>query len=171
MDVIKAGVAICAVALWGCADKHLPNTDVTDTPEHRRIVSFCETYRKAVERKDVTTLVSMASPDYYEEGRNLDASDDIDYAALRDFLTRKFAEANNIRYEVRYRRITVDRKKCLEKDKDKKDISCNRVLIDYTYSGSYRVASSEGDKYKSPVEENRLELVANGDSYLIITGM
>ncbi len=160
-------VALLCLALVGCADRFLPNTDVEDTPEHRKIVSFCEAYRKAVERKDVPTLLGLASQDYYEEGPNVDASDDIDYAGLREYLSHKFDDTNNIRYEIRYRRITWQKKKCLDGDE-----SCDRVFVDYTYSGSYRVATSnEGDKWKSTVEENRLELVPNGETYQIISGM
>ncbi len=162
----QVGVLAAALAMSGCADRFLPNTDVEDTSDHRKIVSFCEAYRKAVERKDVPTLLGMASPDYYEEGPNVDASDDVDYAGLRDYLASKFDGANNIRYEIRYRRITLDHKKCVDTNEP-----CDRVLVDYTYSGSYRVAASDGDKWKSTVEENRLELIPAGESFLIITGM
>jgi hypothetical protein len=162
-------LAAC-LALAGCADRFLPNTDVEDTPESRKIVSFCEAYRKAVERKDVPTLLGLASPDYYEEGPNVDASDDIDYAGLRGYLGHKFDEMNNIRYEIRYRRITWQKKKCL--DGGGGDEACDRVFVDYTYSGSYRVATNnEGDKWKSTVEENRLELVPSGETFQIISGM
>ncbi len=167
MPPTKSWLLLAALGLAGCADRFIPNTDVEDTADHRKIVSFCEAYRKALERKDVPTLLGMASPDYYEEGPNVDASDDVDYAGLRDYLSRKFDDANNIRYEIRYRRITLEHKKCIDSDEQ-----CERVLVDYTYSGSYRVAtSSEGDKWKSTVEENRLELVPAGESFLIITGM
>lgn len=161
-------LALAWLASSGCAEHYIPNSDVEDTPEHRKIISFCEAYRKAVERKDVPTLIGMASPDYYEEGPNVDSSDDVDYAGLKDYLTTKFDAASNIRYEIRYRRITVDKKKCVDHD----EAPCDRVLVDYTYSGSYRVATAkEGDKWKSTVEENRLELVPAGEGYLIITGM
>ncbi|MBM4374031.1 MAG: hypothetical protein FJ095_03025 [Deltaproteobacteria bacterium] len=150
----------------GCATHFIPNTDVEDTSEHRRVVAFCEAYRKGVERKDVPTLLGMASPSYYEEGPNADASDDLDYAGLKSYLTNRFEGANNIRYEVRYRRITFEKRKCL-----RSDVKCDRVLVDYTYSGSYRLGTKDGEKWKSTVEENRLELVPHGETFLIVTGM
>jgi hypothetical protein len=150
----------------GCATRFIPNTDVEDTSEHRRVVAFCEAYRKAVERKDVPTLLGMASPGYYEEGPNADASDDVDYAGLKQYLSSKFEGANNIRYEIRYRRITLEKRQCL-----KPAAKCDRVLVDYTYSGSYRLGTKDGEKWKSAVEENRLELVPQGETFLIVTGM
>jgi len=159
-------IAGASLASAGCSPRFIPNTDVVDNAENRRIVVFCEAYRKAVERKDIPTLLGMAAPGYYEEGPNADASDDIDYAGLRDYLTHKYESANNIRYEIRYRRITAEKRRCVDPRE-----ACDRVFIDYTYSGSYRLGTKEGEKWKSTVDENRLELVPHGDTYLIVTGM
>ncbi len=150
-------ILVFAVAVAsGCVTKFIPNTDVVDNPDNRQVVAFCEAYRRAVERKDLVTLVELASPQYYEDGGNVDASDDIDYAGLRQYLTKKFSEAKSIRYEIRYRRVSRG-----------PDV----VLVDYTYSGSYRLPSKGGGKWRSTVEENRLELVASGDSFKIVAGM
>src|SRR5690606_39934672 len=111
---------------------------------------------RALERKDIATLLSMASPEYYENGGNVDASDDIDYAGLKDYLTDRFSDANAIRYEIRYRRITREGP---------------RVFVDYTYSGSFRLPTNEGEKWRSTVEENRLELLEHGDTFTIVAGM
>lgn len=164
--IARALLIAGALSASGCNVHYIPNTDVEDNADHRRVVSFCEAYRKAVERKDIPTLLGMAAPSYYEEGPNADASDDVDYAGLREYLANKYETANNIRYEIRYRRITFEQKNCI----DSKE-SCDRILVDYTYSGSYRIATKDGEKWKSTVEENRLELVPSGETYLILTGM
>ena len=150
------GVLALAATSMGCAEHYIPNTDVTDSDDNRKVVEFCEVYRKAVEHKDIPALLSMASPSYYEDGGNIDASDDIDYAGLKDYLSSKFDEATAIRYEIRYRRVTHEDEK---------------ILVDFTYSGSFRVATREGDKWNNTVEENRLELVRDGESYKILGGM
>ena len=143
--------------LFGCNKQFIPNTDVEDTSDHRKIIEFCEDYRRAVERKNIARLLEIASPAYYEDGGNVDASDDIDYAGLKDYLVSRFGEASGIRYEIRYRRIT--------------DNDDGYILVDYTYSGSFRMSTSAGTKWRSTVEENRLELVPHGDSYRIVAGM
>lgn len=142
--------------LGGCGGSYIPNTDVEDNDENRKVVEFCEVYRRAVERKDIEGLISLASKQYYEDGGNVDASDDIDYAGLREYLEGKFDEAKGIRYEIRYRRVTRDE---------------DFVFVDYTYSGSVRLPSPDGEQWKSTVEENRLELVATDDSFHIVRGM
>lgn len=149
--------ALAAVTpLIGCATHYIPNTDVEDNDENRRLIGFCEKYRKAVERKDIATLLKLAAPSYYEDGGNVDPSDDLDYAGLRDYLTSKFQDATAIRYEIRYHRITKQ-----------KDV----ILIDYTYSASYRIPGSKGEEWRRKVEDNRLELVPYNDDYRITAGM
>ena len=101
-------------------------------------------------------LLELASPEYYDNGGNVDATDDIDFAGLEAYLGEEFSETRAIRYEIRYRRV--------QRAED-------YIYVDYTYSGSFRVGTTAGDKWKSTVEENRLELVADGDSYRIVAGM
>jgi hypothetical protein len=143
-------------SLSGCATHYIPNTDVEDNEENRKLVSFCELYRHAVESKDVATLLKLAAPSYYEDGGNADPTDDIDYAGLKAYLTTKFQDATAIRYEMRYRRIA--------KEKD-------LIYIDYTYSASYRIPGPKGDEWRRKVEDNRLELVPYQDEFRIVAGM
>src|SRR5882672_6154129 len=95
--------------LAGCATHYIPNTDVEDNDENRKLIGFCERYRHAVENKDVATLLKLAAPSYYEDGGNIDPTDDIDYAGLKAYLTTKFVTASAIRYEMRYRRVAREK--------------------------------------------------------------
>jgi hypothetical protein len=148
--------ALFALGESGCAKTYIPNTDVPDTPENRKLINFCEQYRKAVARKDVAALIQYASPDYYEDGGNVDASDDIDYAGLQEYLTDRFQDAKSIRYEIRYRRISKER---------------DRIYIDYTFTASWRIVVGSTEQWQRKVDDNRLQLVLKDDSYLIISGM
>jgi hypothetical protein len=152
--VFSALVALAS--LTGCATHYIPNTDVEDTEDARKLISFCERYRHAVEAKDVATLLKLAAPSYYEDGGNADPTDDIDYAGLKAYLTTKFQDATAIRYEIRYRRIA--------KEKD-------LVYVDYTFSASYRIPGPKGDEWRRKVDDNRLELVPYQDEYRIVAGM
>lgn len=141
----------------GCKHDYIPNTDVDDTDDNRKIVAFCEKYRHAIERKDIAELLLLAHPEYYEDGGNIDASDDIDFAGLKEYLTTKFDDAEGIRYEIRYRRVTV---------KDE------HVYVDYTFSASFRIPSDKGeDVWQRKVTDNRLELIAGGEDFKIVAGM
>lgn len=155
--LILAVIALaCFASALGCTTHYIPNTDVEDTGDNRKIVAFCEKYRLAVERKDIGTLVSLASPDYFEDGGNVDATDDENLDGLRDYLTTKFNGASAIRYEIRYRRVTKAKK---------------YIYVDYTFTASYRIPTARGDEWRRNVEDNRLELEPYNEEYRIRAGM
>lgn len=146
-----------ASLLGSCAEPVIPNTDVVDTPQNRAVITFCEQYRRAVELKNVGTLLEMAAADYYEDGGTLDPMDDIDRTGLAEYLREKYVQAESVRYEIRYRRVGQGRK--------------DRLLVDYTYSASYRVPTTEGPEWRRTISENRLELIPKGEKFLIVAGM
>ncbi len=146
-----------AGSLGGCAHSTIPNTDVEDTSENRKIIDFCEKYRRAVEERDVDALVNMASPRYFETGGNAKSSDDIDYDGLRAYLTTKFKQTKAIRYEIRYRRVAETETKVID--------------VDYTYTASFLIPTPTGDHWNRAVRENRLQLLRDSDSFKILGGM
>lgn len=156
LRLLLSAVLALAAPIAGCATHYIPNTDVEDTDQNRKLIKFCERYRHAVELKDVAALLKMAAPNYYEDGGNVDAADDLDYAGLKAYLTSKYQDAAAIRYEIRYRRVLTEG-----------DV----VFVDYTYSASYRIPGTKGEEWRHKVEDNRLELVPFQDDFRIIAGM
>lgn len=141
----------------GCNQQLIPNTDIEDTHENRELVEFCELYRHAVEHRDIDKLLSFAHADYYEDGGNVDATDDLDYAGLKAYLEAEFVRARAIRYEIHYRRI-------MKNDRNGWDIA-------YTYSASYKLPDGEAEVWHREVAENQLVLVAAGETFKIVSGM
>ncbi len=192
-----------ALALWiptACAHARIPNTDVPDTSENRAVVSFCERYRHAVEARDARTLLSMASARYYEDGGTPAGDDDYGREGLDRLLTAWADEVHEVRYEIRYRRITVD--------PDRPD----HLFVEYTFTGSYTlrrpadldlsarrphrngdddnvgeempdpvlaidpvrnstVEHRDDDVWYRRVADNRLELERQGEEFHIVSGM
>ena len=159
--LIFAGTFACVTALIvlapGCKTHYIPNTTVEDTEQNRAVVEFVEKYRHAVERRNVGQLVDMAHPKYFEDGGNVDHADDIDYAGLQDHLAERFSLAKDVRYEVRYRRIGQGRAGTIE--------------VDYTYTASFKLPTANGDVWRRVVQDNRILLVPNGESFKIVSGM
>lgn len=158
---IALKIALVAALTWGglvgCKPRLIPNTDVADTEFNRRVVEFCEEYRRAVERRNIGLLLKLADPNYYEDGGNIDATDDIDYAGLKEYLQTRFNDARAIRYEIRYRDVS----------QGPDDV----IYVDYTYSASYRLPTPEGEVWRRQVADNRLELIPKGDTFSILRGM
>ena len=148
---------LMSLAASGCATHYIPNTDVEDNDENRKIIAFCEKYRHAVEDRNVPLLLEMASPAYFEDGGNVDATDDMDYSGLREYLEGRFKDTRAIRYEIRYRRVGRG--------------SQNKVSVEYTYSASYKIPGLKGDEWRHTVADNRLEMVPDQAAFKILAGM
>lgn len=160
MQMMKVSFSLLvalSLASAGCARTVIPNTEVEDSTENRRVVTFCEKYRHAVEDKDIAALLGLASDRYYEDGGNANVEDDIDYAGLKDYLANTFQKTKNVRYEIRYRKVTFTEK--------------SEVHVDYTYTASYRLPGVKADEWRHMVADNRLVLVPVGDGYKIVSGM
>jgi hypothetical protein len=140
-----------------CAREYIPNTDVEDNEFNRKVVDFCESYRHAVERRNVGMLLKLADQKYYEDGGTSDTSDDLDYAGLKEYLDGKFRDVKAIRYEVRYREVTRGRN--------------DEVYVAFTYSASYKIPTAKGDVWRRRVADNRLELLPDGEQFRIVAGM
>ncbi len=149
--------AALAVPLGGCTTHYIPNTDVEDTEDNRRVIDFCEQYRHAVEARNIPMLLKLADQRYYEDGGNADSSDDMDYDGLREYLEGQFKQTRAIRYEMHYRRVLPGKKKTL--------------FVDYTYTASYKIPSPSGDLWRRRVSDNRLEIVPTGETFKILAGM
>ena len=152
-------IAVCCLglALGGCSKTYIPNTDVEETEFNRKVVEFVEEYRRAVERRNIAMLLKLAHPSYYEDGGNIDTSDDLDFAGLKTYLEDKFRDVHAIRYEIRYRDVTMGRN--------------DRIFVDFTYSASYKLPTPNGDVWRRRVADNRIELIPENDSFRIVSGM
>ena len=152
-----ASALLMVFGLAACSKSYIPNTDVEDTSENRKVLLFCEKYRHAVEDKDIPELLRMASPSYYEDRGNVKSEDDYDYNGLKEYLINTFSKTTGIRYEIRYRRVTFT--------------ETNRIYVDYTYAAAYRIPGLKGDEWRHKVADNRLELVPDSDGFKIQSGM
>ena len=148
---------LATVSTVGCSHQYILNTEVEDNDFNRKVVEYCELYRHAVEQRNTARLLKMAHPSYYEDGGNVDASDDLDFDGLKGYLNTEFNQARAIRYEIHYRRVSDGRK--------------NTVLVDYTYSASYKIPTAHGDIWRRRVADNRMTLAREGDGFRILAGM
>ena len=151
--LLLSGLACFSAA---CGASMIPNTDVEDTSENRAVVNFTEEYRKAVEARNVAKLMSLASADYFDDNGTPDAADDVDFKQLRDKLSLWNENLIQARYEIRYRQVQYVQ---------------DRVVVDYTYTGSFRVKTPEGERAVRRLDDNRMVLKRTGESFKILSGM
>lgn len=156
--IIRFALAMTAVCgpLIGCNPDTIPNTDVPDNAENREVIEFVEEYRHAVESREVGRLLALVSPRFLDDNGTLDSDDDRDFDQLREELALLNEQLLDVRYEMRYRRVTF---------------RPDRVYVDYTYTASYKLAAPDGDRWETRLRDNRLELVREDGELRIISGL
>lgn len=140
----------------GCGGRMIPNTDVEDSDENRAVVEFVEQYRHAMEARNPGQILRLVSADYYDDNGTPSTSDDIDYGMLQERLARLDGDVLEVRYEMRYRRVIFRN---------------DRVLVDFTYTGRFKIRGPDGDRWARRLADNRLELVRQDGEYRIVSGL
>lgn len=144
-------------ALAGCTHETIPNTRVEDNEANREVVEFVEQYRKAVESRDIATLLRLASHDYFDDMGTPGGDDDVDYDTLKIGLARLRQEVIDARYQISYRGLTY--------------MPNNRVLVDLMYTGWFKVNTSEGPEWRRRLEPHRIVIAREDSAYRIVSGM
>jgi hypothetical protein len=140
-----------------CKARCVPGTDVEDTAENRRVLAFCERYRKGLVDKDIPALLALASPDYRDGGGTPDPDDDIDFAGLRSFFETTLGRIDKIRVEMRYTNV--------------REQNDGVVVVEFTMATSYTFAAAPGAWQDQPPRQGRLALERDARSFKILRGM
>jgi hypothetical protein len=158
MNWLATGLVALAVGTtMGCATVNvIPGTKVVDTKINREILDVCERYRHAMEDRDATTLLALAHPNYYEDSGTPKGDDDYGYEGLKEVLQRRMAQLRTLRYNIEYRKITIEG---------------HRALVDLRYDASFQLATEMGDRWERKMNDKRIELENDGRRWLIIAGM
>jgi hypothetical protein len=140
---------LASLALVGCSSM-IPNTTVEDTAENREVVTFVEQYRHAVEGRDVRRLLELASPRYLDDNGTPSGEDDLDYDTLREKLSLWSQRVTDVRYEIKYRRVSFDE---------------TRIFVEFRYTASFRVATGDGERWARRLGDHRIILTrAEGEA-------
>jgi hypothetical protein len=150
-------LAVALGGLVGCAHDTIPNTRVEDTEANREVVDFVEKYRKALEARDVATLLGLASRDYFDDMGTPSGADDVDYDTLKVGLGRVRNEVSDARYQISYRGLTY--------------MPNERVLVDLLYTGWFKVVTPDGPQWRRRLEPHRIVLAREARDYRILSGM
>jgi hypothetical protein len=80
---------------------------IADRLRNRELEIVFERYRRAMEARDVTALLALASARYHEDNGTPSTLDDYGYDGLREILERRFALAKQVRVLLTYRRVRI----------------------------------------------------------------
>jgi len=147
------------IALAGCAAEveYIPGTRVGNSAENQALIDRIENYRMAVERKDASGLVLMASKRYWEDAGTPSGSDDYGYQGLQEILTGRFQQVDAIRYSMKY--VNVSRKG-------------DKAFVDVLIDASFTVKDARGQEMRADMrDQNQFVLEWDGKQWLFVSGM
>jgi hypothetical protein len=151
--------ALCSslAAISGCATvRNIPGTKISDIPVHREVVNRIEEYRVALEKRDSGKLLTMASPQYYEDAGTPAASDDYGYPGLKRVLEQRLGALRWLRYLIRFRDAKVEG---------------DRASVDIRYDISFQLMTELGERWERRQSEKRLELIKEQNRWQFLSGM
>ena len=156
---VRALALALGLALAGCAAEvhYIPGTRVGSSAENQALIDRVEDYRMAVERKDASALVLMASKRYWEDAGTPSGSDDYGYQGLQEILTGRFQQVEAIRYSMKY--MNVSRKG-------------DRAFVDVLIDASFTVKDARGGEMRADMrDQNQFVLEWDGKQWLFLSGM
>ncbi len=84
--------------LQGCKPRLLPSTNVPATQENKRVVTFLEQYKAALERRSVDAIMELVAKDFNDNmGNPEDPAMHIDYLGLKEKLEKLLPRIQDIR--------------------------------------------------------------------------
>ncbi len=101
----------------------------------------------------------MASPRYLDDVGSILGDDDLDFDTLREKLSAWRNRVVDVRYEIKYRRVTWDDAK---------------IFVEFRYTASFRVRDNDGEeRWARRLGDHRLILSVDEDQedFQIVSGM
>ena len=156
---ILASIAACAKR-----GTFVPGTKIPYTDENKAVLEACETYRRAVEERNVDGLMLMVHPEYWEDSGTPSGSDDYGVEGLRNVLLTRLLKATDIRYTMRYVGVS-------QQCRDDLKAGC-RAAVDVLVDASYTITNVHGKAVRPDKrDQNQLVLEWDGRRWLFLSGM
>ncbi len=145
-----------AFLLSACAAHRIPGTEIADSEATRAVYGVVQGYAQALQQRDAATLLSLASPEYFDNAGTADPADDMDFARLEQTLPADLGKLESLRVEIQVRNIVVDR---------------DTAVAELWSDGWYRIQTPQGVVPRRDQELHRMRLVLRDGAWKITSGM
>ncbi len=160
-------LVILFALLCGCAgtNRTIGSTRIPDSSNNREVIKTIESYRVAVEKKDIQKLLLMTASSYTEDRGSIRPKDHYGRAQLPAELRDFFSKAEDIRYSLRYEKIKWD---CPEG----KDGDYCRAMVEVKIDASFTLENALGQPSRiDKQDQNRLILIWVDEQWKFEEGM
>lgn len=147
----------------GCAGSQVVQP-IPDTPEAEAVVEVLNSYKDAMESKDVDAILAIASPYYHDRMGDADPETDVYYHDLEKKLAEDFEQVSNIRLDIEV--LTVE----LEDVEDEAQVPIASVR--YRYDVRYQLSMPSGEKWHNSLDINQMVLQREEDGvWRVLSGL
>lgn len=154
--MLRRLLAASLILAAACAARHIPGTDIRDTPDTRAIVGIIDTYRKAVEQRDAQAVLALVSQNYYDDAGTPDPADDMDYSQLVKTLPEDYKKLAAVRLDIAIKDVVVNG---------------DHATADLYYDSHFRVNTPRGEVPKAESDVNRMTFQKEAGVWKIIRGL
>lgn len=151
-------MAAVVVAIVGCGPAYVPGTEIPDTPENRAILDVVETYRAAVENRDVDALSALVSRQYFENAATTgDTKDDYGQKELlKKVLPILRDNVRSVVYKLQVTKITI---------------TGNEASAFVEYELTFQIQEAGQEAWATSKDKNRLDFVKEDGRWKLLGGM
>ncbi len=165
-SLLVAGLIFSSAQLSACGPKaghYISGTQVSSTDENREVIARVEEYRIAIEEKDTNALMLMASREYREDGGTPAGDDDYGFSGLRELLKTRFAQAEDIRYSIRYMRVRYV---------DESEMASRKAFVDVIIDASFTIPDARGGVVrKDKRDQGQFVMSWDEEKWMFLSGM
>jgi hypothetical protein len=160
-------LATVATLVSACGGKatYVPGTRVPYSAPNQSVLNAVEAYRLAVEERDAEKLLLMAhKAKYWEDSGTPSGSDDYGYDGLANVLASRLQKASEIRYSMRYMRVS-------QQCPSELAAGC-QAAVDVIVDASFTIQNVQGKQVRPDKrDQNQFLLEWDGSRWLFISGM
>jgi hypothetical protein len=152
-------LAVLLPLIGGGACAHtdfFPGTQIVRNDENIKIIETIEQYRRRMLEHNVEGLLVLASQRYFEDSGTPRSDDDYGYEGLKQVLTEKLKQVKSLRYQIEYRKITVNN---------------DRAEVEVFLDGAFELAADFGDRYRRVNDYHKFFLEHENDQWKFVGGM
>ena len=170
--ILTATLAVSGLMVTACSSGFVTTKDfgqpyffsvdeeskITRNDENLEILKVVQKYREAISQKDIGTLKSMVSSDYYENASTTDdLSDDYGNERLEEILNDYLGQSvKDIRYVIEIKQLTHEGEE---------------YYVDYQFIYNFRYEIAGQSYWQSKNDTNRITVVKENDEWKIKAGL
>ncbi|MBN1962471.1 MAG: hypothetical protein JW841_16170 [Deltaproteobacteria bacterium] len=139
-----------------CAHTNIAGTQIPDTPQNREIAAVVKKALNALTQRDADTVLSLVSPQYFEDNGTPQPDDDYGYEQLKQLLPQTLKAAKEV---------------FIDADLQSIEIINGRAQADLRYRSRANLELPAGPLWDSHREFNRIELIFENNTWKIISGL